>query len=487
MRPVPAALASLALLAGCAVGPRYRPPEPAPGVRAVTAPPSAAAPLLDSLARAVAVPAPVPVVPPFEAQASDAVAWLEILKDTTLVSLVRTALRDNRDLRASLARVREFRAASRAAWGSLLPRIDGAASAGTSQIAFGAFPPQSFDAYRVSADLQWELDFWGRARRGIGAARADLTAREEDRRAEVLSLVANVATAYLELLELRENLAVAQQTLVSREATLRLARQRFAQGVISELDVRQFEAEVASPAIRVAEFQRALSQKEHELSLLLGRPPARLEGAGALDVAVAAVAVPDSVSAALLARRPDVRRADRELAAATARIGEAQGARLPQVSLTGQFGSQSQLSGELFRRDSEIYAIQAGVSIPLFHGGRLAADVAAARARAEQSRARYEQTVLTAMREAADAMVGVRSTRDQLAAQTAQAVALREALRLAERRYEGGVASYLEVLDAQRGLFAAELLLNQTQRAYLASSVQLYKALGGRWDGGEGR
>ncbi|HXW96815.1 MAG TPA: TolC family protein, partial [Gemmatimonadales bacterium] len=253
-------------------------------------------------------------------------------------------------------------------------------------------------------------------------------------------------------------------------------------GVISELDVRQFEAEVADPAARVADFSRQLLQKENQLRLLLGDEPGTIPRGNPLPETVSAVAVPDSIPSTLLLRRPDVRRAEREWSAATARIGLAIGNRLPVISITGEYGTQRPNFTGLFSKSGEIYSILGGISIPLFTGGRLVNQERVARSQAEQSRASYEQAVLIALRESNDALVAVRTTRDQLAAQETQVRALRRATALAEKRYESGVASYLEVLDAQRGLFAAELGLAQVQRQYLAATVQLYKALGGSWD-----
>lgn len=471
------------VVAACAVGPAHHVPEVVPAAAHVTTPVSPDAPLFDSLSRAANLPPPAPGAA-FESQGVDAVAWLDVLRDTALVSLVQSALRDNRDIQAALGRVDEYRAAVGTARSMLFPEIDANASASTNQIAIGASPPIAYKAIRATADLQWEIDFWGRIRKGMAAAEADRDARANDERALVLTLVGEVADGYLELLELRDDLAVAQSTLASRQATLNLSRQRFSQGVISELDVRQFEADVAGAATSVAQFTRMASQKEHALALLAGRAPGGAFAAGRLDSAVIAVEVPDSVPASLLLRRPDVLSAERDLAAATARVGETIASVLPRFTITGEYGRQAPTMTDIFGQEHEIYSLQAGVSVPLFAGGRQTSELNAARARVTQARAHYEQAVLTALNEAADALVAVRTDREQLAAQAAQTMALRDAYRLAERRYEGGIASYLEVLDAQRSLFTAELALTQARRQYLEATVELYKALGGRWQKG---
>lgn len=480
---------TLSLLVGlgaaCAVGPGTRVTSPA--VTAARAPDSltssAARRFLDSLIRVRESQDSVVRVPPPRSLALDSLSdepWLDVLRDSQVVALVRTAMANNRDLQIAIARVREYRALAGVARSDLFPQISANFSAAENQVSFGG-APINFNAVRVTGDLAWELDFWGKLRRQAQAGNFDLRGREEDERAAVVSLVSDVVTAYLQLRELDQALAISEQTLESRRATLALSRRRFTEGVISELDVRQFEAEVAAPAARVADFARQLSEKEHQLNLLLGQQPGPIARGQALENVVQAVAVPDSVPAELLLRRPDVRRAERDYQAALARVGLAFGNRLPRVSITGQYGRQGELFRGLLRDSNEIYTAQVGVSIPLFTGGRLADQYRAARARADQAKARYEQTVLTAFSEADDALIGVRLGRDQLAAQQTQAQALARAYALAVQRYQSGVSSYLEVLDSQRALFNAQLSLVAQERQYLGATVRLYKALGGSW------
>jgi outer membrane protein, multidrug efflux system len=477
-------------LTGCAIGPSTRvkaaAPRPLAAGDSLITPTSRA--FLDSLGRARdsvradTAPATLWHPAPLVLDSSSDLPWLEVLKDPALVALVRTAVANNRDLRAAVARVREYRASLGAARGDLFPQITGNGSYSTNQSIFGAFPPQKFDALRITADLSWELDFWGRLRRQAEAARFDWQGREEDRRAAVLSLVSSVALTYLELRELDQSTVLAERTLVSRQATLALSRRRFDQGVISELDVRQFEADAAVPAATLASIARQRAEAEHQLSLLLGHEPGPIERGNSLEQAVQAISVPDSVPGDLLLRRPDVLSSQRDWQGATARIGVAVGNRLPKFVVSGLYGTQRPDFDKLFTQNAEVYQLAGGISIPLFTGGRLINEERAARARAEQARARYEQAVLSAAREASDALAGLRLTRDQLAAQETQTQALRRAFALAERRYENGVSSYLEVLDAQRGLFSAELQLVQVERQYLSASVQLYRALGGGWE-----
>ena len=478
-RTVAPSAALIALLAAaCAVG-------PSPDVRPAPSPTAHAAPqpageraFLDSLVSASSLAV---AAAPLAVDSTTEFGWLELMRDTQLVALVRTAVANNRDLQNATALVREFRAQQAAARGSLVPELDLNGGAARQRLVFAGTAFPDFNAFRGTADASWEVDFFGRLRRGVQAAGFDASATADNRRAVLLSLVADVTNAYLALLELDEDLSIAERTLDSRQLTLKLARDRFRQGVISELDVRQFESEVATAATRAAAFTLARAQAESQLSVLLGQAPGPIPRGAPLAETVRAVSLPDSLPSSMLARRPDVMRARDGWSAAMARTGVAAAAQLPRVIITAEYGSQSATAGTLFGAGTSIYTIQAGVSVPLFTGGRVEAQQRAAQARADELKAAYEQTVLVSLREASDALSGVRLTRDALAAQESQVRALRRAVELAERRYTNGVSSNLEVLDVERGLFGAELALAQAQREYLGAMVQLYKVMGGSW------
>ncbi len=482
-----AALAAALLLAGC-LGPRYRPAPVVPAGSSVGMAhgSDSTRAFFDSLATERAADTTLPrserLLAPRHLTADSVadLAWLDLLHDTTLTRLVGTALRQNRDVEAARARVAEFRAEEGAAFSALYPSLALNGSASRNKVAFGATLIPPYSAWRGTADLSWELDFWA-VGAGVRAARADLASQEAAERATLLTLVSDVATGYLQLLELDQEQAIAEQTLSSRQATLALAQQRFARGLISELDVRQFEAQVAVPAVRLAQVQQARTAQEHYLNVLLGEGPMAIPRGGSLAAAAGAVVVPDSVPASLLSRRPDVVAAERAYAAATARVGVAEAARLPNVFVTGSYGTQALRPDAMFTSSSRIYQGLIGVSIPLFTGGRLVDQSRAARAQAEQARAAYEQTVLVALGEAGNALAGVRAARDVAAADETQAAALTRALDLAELRYSTGVANYLEVLDAERSLFDAQLAASQAQLQQLTAAVELYKALGGSW------
>ena len=385
--------ALLALIGGgCSIGPSYHEPEVAPaGATVGLSPrPDSVRAFYDSLATAdSAAPAAPRTLQPDSAD----LAWLAILKDSTLLGLVNLAVRENRDVQTAVARIREFRAEVGIAHSPLYPEITANGAVSTNQVALGAFEPVGFDALRFTADLQWELDFWGRIRQGAQAANADLQAQEAAYRATILTLVSDVSNAYLELLELAQEEAIAERTLASRRATLDLARDRFESGVISELDVRQFESEVAVPAVALAQARRLRSQREHELATLVGRAPFQIPATANLAEVVQAVQVPDSLPASLLARRPDVREAERGYAASVARIGVAEASRFPTFSINGYYGTQSNTLDNLFISQTEVYQLQAAVSLPIFTGGRLKNQTRAADARAEQARLQFEQTV----------------------------------------------------------------------------------------------
>ncbi len=419
--------------------------------------------------------------------------WVELLADSVLRHLVDTALEANRDVRTARAVIDEFRAQYRATRGALLPDLSANGTGGRNQVQFGTFGAQTFNVYKATADARWEVDLWGRLRRATQAAHADLLAQEENRRAVELSLIGEVATAYIDLRASDLDLEIARRTLESRQQTLALARQRLEHGLISELDVRQFEAEAASPAASVAQFERAVAQQENALSVLVGHTPAMIARGRSLTQLVTRIPIPAGVPAALLTERPDVRSAAAELRAATARIGVAEGEWLPAITLTGEYGTQSTQFSQWFGSNTNIWQAFVGVSLPLFTEGRPGGgeQVNIARARAQQARARYEQTVLVALREVEDALVALRTAQDETTAQQRQAVALRRALELATVRYQNGVSSYLDVLDAQRSLFSAELALTQAERDQLVDAVALYRAVGAGWpapqDRGPGR
>lgn len=451
------------LLAACAVGPDYKRPDvPAPGTFRM----AGAEAELTSIAN---------------------LPWWELLRDEELQKLIRIALEENKDLKRAVATIEEFEARLLVNKMDFAPQLAGAANAPV----FGRMTnflvpgfPNPFNYY-VQGNLSWELDIWGRIRRANEAARADLFAREENRRAVILQLVSGVAQAYFDLLQFDMQLDIAKRTLKSWEESVKIAQARLRQGVISKLDADQFEAERANAAARAAELERQMVQKENELSVLLGRSPMAIPRGRSLTEQVLPPQVPPGLPSELLQRRPDIVQVEQDLAAATARIGVAKADRFPKLSLTGLLGVANPQLSKLIQasgREDGVFGVAGGgLAGPLFNAQILGFQQRAAEAQARQALAQYEQTVLVAFREVEDALVAVHTAREQRDAQAEQVAALRSALHLANLRYKGGLANYLDVLIAQRNLFEAELALTGTHRLHLVSIVQLYKALGGGW------
>ena len=496
---------------GCTVGPQYHRPQvdAPPAYQGRSAHEDSTKPTFDSLAASRdsminlagdTMKAPPPgeasgrrtnESPPPNYKLSDSAAnisWFDLFRDTVLTQLVTTAVNENRDVRVAVATIREFRATLGQATGALFPQIDATAQAGREKLSFGpTVPIPPLNVAQVQATLNWELDFWGRLRNTREAARNNYLAQEDSRKSVVIDLVATVANAYLKLRELDLDLEIAQNTLRSNQQTLDLARQRFNRGVISELDVRQFEANVADPAAQVANFERQVRQQEDTLAFLMGHYPGGIPRGRPLNEVLAQVDVPVSVPSTLLERRPDVRQAEHNLVAATALVGEALDERLPKFTISGSWGAEAFDNvrfiprGQFDAYGNQVYQIFLGVSVPIFHGGSLAHAQDAAQARREQSRYLYERTVLDATREVDGALVEVRTDRNQVIAQQTQVNALRRALQLANDRYAAGVSSYLDVLNAERSLFTAELSLTAAERQGLVGVITLYRALGGGW------
>jgi outer membrane protein, multidrug efflux system len=409
--------------------------------------------------------------------------WWELLHDDVLQQLIRQALAENKDLKQAVASVEELEARSAISRFDLLPKLEyniNAPAFGTlGGFLFPGFPtPYSYFAQN---NLAWEIDVWGRLRRANEATRADLMSREENRRAVVLTLVSSVAQSYFDLLQFDMQFGIAQNALRSWEESVALSRAQLRGGIISRLDLDQFEAERANAATRVAEIKRQMVQKENELSVLLGKNPVPIERGISLTEQLLPPAVPAGLPSELLQRRPDILQAEQTLAAATARIGMAKAARFPRISITGFLGVASPALSKLLVTGSEFGAGGVGLAGPLLNPQSLGFEQRATEAQARQVLAKYEQTILVAFKEVEDALVAVRTFNDQRTAQQEQVQALRSALRVADLRYKGGITSYVDVLLAKRNLFDAEFGLSATRRMHLVSVIQLYKALGGGW------
>lgn len=408
--------------------------------------------------------------------------WWELLRDEQLQALIRIALEENRDLRHAVAVVEEFQARAFIARQDFLPAITAAGNAPFDRKTVFLVPgfANPFNYYLLG-NLSWEIDIFGRIRRSFEAARADLLSKEENRRAIVLQLVSAVGEAYFTLLQLDAQLEIAKRTVQSWEESVRISQARLKQGLSSRLDLDQFDAERANAEARAAELERQMVQAENQLSILLGRKPFSMTRGRALSEQLAPPEVPPGLPSELLQRRPDLLQTEQQLAAATARIGAAKADRFPKITLTGMVGAASPELSQFFTDPASFGVAGAGFTGPLLNSQALGFQQDAAEALARQALARYEQNILVAFREVEDALVAVRTTRVQSQAQQQQVRALQSALKLAELRYKGGLANYLDVLVARRNLFESELALTGTRRLHLVSILQLYKALGGGW------
>ena len=451
------AVASLAL-AGCSFIPTYHRPEApvAPAYPPETAPDS--------------VTAGTP--------ASD-LDWQRFFADPRLKRLIELALVNNRDLRVAVLNIEQTRALYGVRRADELPTIAIGAPATRTPLGKGVA-----NLYAVGAQAaSYEIDLFGRVRSLSQAALAQYFATAEARKAVQISIVSSVAGAYLNVLADEELLRVTQETLKTREESLRLTKLRFDNGVSSELDFRQAESLLEGARATLAQSERQRTLDQNALVLLVGQPlPADLPPPLPLDQQQITTDVPAGLPSDLLARRPDIRASEQQLAAANANIGAARAAFFPRISLTASFGTAStELSG-LFKGGSWAWTGTGQLLQPIFDAGRNQANLDLARANFDIAVAQYEHSIQNAFREVSDGLAGRATLGEQLRAQAAQTNALAIAYRLADLRYRSGAASFLDTLDAARTLFAAQILLVQTQAQRLQNQVALYRALGGGWN-----
>ena len=448
-----APMAVAVLLAGCSFIPTYEPP-------------------------------PLPVAASFPDQAAVQPAvdirWQDFVADARLRELIALALANNRDLRVATLNIEQVRAQYDIRRADQLPTLNLTASGSRQPSASGG----SSQSYSVGLGFSsWELDFFGRVASLKEAALAQYLASEEARRAVQTSLVAAVASTWLSLQANDDLLALTQRTLATRQDSLRLTRLRFDNAASSALDLRQAESLTAAAEAALAQQQRLRALDRNALTLLVGQPlpDALLPANAEAPASPLRAEVPAGLPSDLLTRRADIRQAEQQLLAANASIGAARAAFFPRISLTAAFGSVSNELSGLFRDGSWGLSVAPQAVFPLFDAGRNQASLAAARAARDIAVAQYEKAIQTAFREVADALAGRATLGEQVRAQQAQATAEADRFRLAELRYRNGVASFLDVLDAQRSLFATQQSLALSQLALQQNQVALYKALGGGW------
>lgn len=483
------ALLSCAGLAACTVGPTYeRPGVGAPESYGSTHDKLPQATEADVAPRGTITTADAPLEPGALAN------WWEQLNDPTLTSLVKEGMAANMDLRLAVERLREARALRGIAASDAYPNVDatsGAARSRNSDTLDGGFPTAGEDLtnFNVGLDASWEIDVFGRVRRSVEAADADVDVSRENMYGVMVAVAAEVADAYVEYRVLSRRLEIVRGTIAAQRDTVGLTNTRLDAGIANELEVSQAQSQLASRQAQLPVLQAAQRRAENRLALVLGRSPghpiSELAEASPLDALPQSMTqVPIGMPSELLRRRPDLRQAEREVAAATARIGVATADLYPRFSLTGSFGFSSGEVGSLLEADSRVWDIGPSMRWSIFNAGRVRANIDAADSRTRQSLLRFERSMLVALREVEDSLVNLAYEQDRQSALARTLDSSRRSATLADDRYRGGVGNFLDVLDAQRAAFDAEDQLAASRGDSLRALIALYKALGGGWPEG---
>ncbi len=496
-----AALLAALCLGGCAVGPNY------------TGPPAPETPNPAKYKNAETKGAWKRAEP---ADADPRGPWWQVFHDADLTQLEVAAIANNQDLRQSVARIEETRARSRVAAADFYPnaQFDGSAvrqrtsnhlpdqralaTDGISKLSGGSMSggsaaigqpvltsqplTRTYDLFRVPADLNWELDLFGRVRRNYEAARADAQQQDADAQNMRLSVAANVAYGYYNLRSLDAEIQVIEDTVKFRKDALFIANERLQAGLTGELDVQRERAELASNEADRAGVQRTRGEMENALATLVGQPASSFRFAHHALVATNPPHLPSGLPSQLLERRPDVAVAERGLAAANARIGVAVAAFFPRINLMGAGGFESATVGQLFNWSSTLWQIGPSVTLPIFEGGRNVANLRVARAEYNEGVARYRQQVLVAFQDVENALVDLRTLSVQAEAQDRAVAAARRTLELSNQQFSKGAVTFLDVVDAERTVLSDERTAAELLGQRMQATVQLIKALGGGWN-----
>ena len=420
----------------------------------------------------------------------DLAAWWKRFQDPELDSLVERAVKVNLSLRVAEARVREARAQQAIASGAWWPSADATASYTRSRISGNYFlplppgTPLGYNFYQAGFDASWEIDIFGGTRRAVEAARAETAAAEFNRRDVVVSLLAELARNYFEARTSQQRLVILRQNLSAQQDSLKLSRERYQAGLASQLDVEQATALLAATQAELPALETALESSIHALEVLLAQLPGALKSELSNRPALPSPPpqVPVGLPSELLLRRPDILRAERQLAASTARIGVARADLFPRFSLTGNGGLQSVSLSDWFSPGSRFWSAGPSLTWRIFDAGRIRANIRVQNARQEQALASYEQVALAAFADAENALTAYAKEQVRLASLSSSVTAERAALHLAQDLYRNGLADFLRVLDSERTLYQAEDALVQSRRNVSEDLVRLYKALGGGWE-----
>jgi outer membrane protein, multidrug efflux system len=456
-----AVLTSCSLLTGCTVGPNYH----RPAVQS----PAAFRDLSDN--------------PQAQAQTASYadLKWWQVFQDPQLQELIRTALKQNYDLQLATERINAARAQLAITRSSQFPQVQGNGnfSGGKESNA-----QTRFNFLTLAADAAFQLDLFGKLRRATEASRAELLATEDARQTVILTLVSDVASDYFALLQLDLQLQITHNTVAAQEASVKLTNLRLDHGVATKLDVLQAQQVLDTANAQIPDLERQIAQEENAISILLGNYPQAVPRGLALVEQHLPPEVPPGLPSTLLERRPDVREAEQILVAANAEIGVAKAQFFPQISLTGSgggaFGRSSAFSG-LMSSQLGTWSYGAQVSQPIFTAGALRGNLKLAESQHQQAMIAYKQAIQHAFGDVSDALIGYQMDHQVRVRQEETVADLQESVRLSNMRYQGGTTTYLEVLDGQRSLFAAELTLAQARGTEYQSLVQLYRSLGGGW------
>ena len=448
------------LLGGCALGPNYkRPPVNTPAAYRFS-----------------------------ERQGTNSLGelpWWEVFKDPALQSLIRTALTNNYDLKQAVARVEQAREAAVVARAPLFPQVGygGDVGRGRNSVLNTPSPLNGItqSSAQINVNMVWEIDFWGRIRRLSEAARAQYMATEDARRAATIILVSDVATAYFQLLELDRELEIQRSATNAYAGTYRIFNERLINGVASKLETDRAAAAQANAAAVIPQLELQRAAAENRLSVLLGQPPGPIARASLSNQPQVIPAIPSGLPSDLLQRRPDVLAAEQLLVAANANIGANLANFFPQIGLTTLMGKVSPELSAFTAGSANMWNVGGTMAGPLFQGGQLKAQYRAAKARFDEAKAAYQQSVLSACQEVSDALVAKTKYAETREFDEQAAIALSSSVQVATERYLNGKSSYYEVLQAQQELYPAQRAQVQAQVGELLSVVQLYRALGGGW------
>jgi multidrug efflux system outer membrane protein len=428
----------------------------------------------------------VPEGPITEANPETLTRWWTLFNDPLLETLIERAVDGNKDLRIAKARIREARARRGVVGADLLPTVgtSGAYARNRTSEHVGSAPPWEEDFFQAGFDAEWEIDVFGGVRRSVEAADADIAASVEGMRSVLVTLVAEVARNYLELRGNQLRAQIAKENIKSQQQTLEMTQARFKVGLSSQLDIEQARAQLTATEAQVPGLESLVRQAIHRIGVLVGRPPGalvdELQPMGPIDTALPQV--PLGLPSDLLRRRPDIRQAERELAAATARVGVATADLFPRFFLTGALGIQSTELSNFISAGSQFWSIGPTVTWPLFAGGRIRANIEVQNARQEQALISYEQVILTSMEEVENALVAYSKEQSTLRAISDSVAANQRAVDISQALYKKGLTDFLNVLVNQRFLYQAQDALAVSKQRVSTNLVALFKALGGGWD-----